>query len=351
MRLLLVLACLMIVSTVTHKPKSQTMTNAESSNSSQEVQSLKNDVHVLENTLQISRNLQDRWNGWYMGLGVAAIFLAILSWSCQKKASSIELSSRPTADALSDKNAQLRDLLDKAAQVEVSKAQKDASEATTRSGKAELSAAKAQESLAGAEARAAEANAKAESFRLEIARANESSEQAKAQVAGAVAEAAKANLELARIKAPRNLTISPDWATELQKYPGTEYTFSMVSTDPESIDLLRKIDKVLSGVGWKRVKPDPPAVIGANVFDDDKDFRVIVGSLKGIKIEVGCAMDASDLQLLAPETWPMAVKLAGGLRNFLDAAIVPDSPDNIQPSVGILKGSSEVVRISVGSKP
>ena len=330
------------------------MTNVPSSTSSQEVQSLKNDIHQLEITLQASRTRQDTWNGWYLRLGVSALVIATLlgiaSWICQKKASSIELAARPTADELVSKNARLREVIDQAAKVEVAQAQTVAADASTRAGKAEERAAKAQSSLAAAEQHAAEANAKAEGFRLDIAKANEASEQAKAQVAGATAEAAKANLELARIKAPRSLVISPETLDALRAFPGTEYTFSMASADQESIGFLQQIDGALQSVGWKRVKPEPPPIVGINVFGDD-DFRVTVGTLKGVKIEVGCTESADELHLIPPASWPMSVNLAGAVRNAIASFTMPISEQNVGPSVEVRKGASEVIRISVGSKP
>jgi hypothetical protein len=210
-------------------------------------------------------------------------------------------------------------------------------------------AAKAEASIALAEQHAAEANAKAEGFRLDIAKANDSAAQAQAQVAGATAEAAKANLELEKLKTPRTFALPPDTLSAFQQFPGTEYTFSTVATDQESIDLLKQIDTALQGAGWKRVKPDPPATMGANVFGDED--RIAIGILKGVKVEVGCAMDAEALQQLPSATWPMPVKLAGAVRNAIASFTTPSSDGNVAPSVVILKGSSEVIRISVGSKP
>ena len=204
MRLLLVLTCLLTAFTPTLVPKSQFMTSTPDITSSPDLQPLKNDIHRYENDLQKSRIRQDRWNSWYLGLGVAALAIAtafgIASWACQKKASAIEVASRPITDKLAEANAQLRESIDHAAQVEVAKAQTDASNASARAGSAERGAgeaneraAKAQSSLAVAEQHSAEANAKAEGFRADIAKANASAAQAEAQVADAHRAAAEAN--------------------------------------------------------------------------------------------------------------------------------------------------------------
>jgi hypothetical protein len=220
------------------------MTNAPSAISSQEVQSLKNDIHALETSLQSSRNRQDGWNGWYLRLDVAALVLATLlgiaSWVCRKKASGIEYSSRPTVDNLALKNARLREALDRESQLEVAKAKKDAFDASERAGRAEQGA--------------GEANAKAEGFRLDIAKSNEAAAQAQAQVAGAVAEAAKANLELARIKTPRSLINAVGLSDSLKMFKGTEYIVVGCFQDQESMDFVVQLDAALTKAGWVRAK-------------------------------------------------------------------------------------------------
>ena len=125
------------------------MTNVQSSASSQEVQSLKNDIHALESALQNSRSRQDWWNGLYLVLGVAALvlgtFLGIASWVCQKKASTIEYASRPDTERLAARNARLREVLDQEAKVEVAKAQQQAGESNKTAGEANERAGKANE--------------------------------------------------------------------------------------------------------------------------------------------------------------------------------------------------------------
>lgn len=226
----------------------------------------------------------------------------------------------------------------------------DLTGAKTELAKQQKRAADAEANIKLAEQHAAEASAKAEGFRLDIAKSNQAAAQAQAQVAGAMAEAAKANLELAKIKSPRTFALPQETLSALQQFPGTEYTFSAVAGDEESVSFLKQIDSVLQSAGWKRVKPDQTPVMGINVFGDN-DFRVTIGILKGIKVEVGCAMDADALQQIPPSTWPMAVKLAGGFRNAVVASTTPSSEGNAAPSVVILRGLSEVIRISVGSKP
>jgi len=124
----------------------------------------------------------------------------------------------------------------------------------------------------------------------------------------------------------------------------------MAASDPESVEFLKQIDAALQSAKWKRVPPDPLPVIGINALGDDV-FRITIGTLKGVKVEVGCAMDADELQHLPPASWPLAVKLAGGIRNAIASSTTPISDENVHPSLVVIKGVSEVIRISVGSKP
>jgi hypothetical protein len=307
------------------------------------------------------------WNRWYMIFVALTVVLAVGVFITQFVASrrNTELSGIQDAIIVEKDRLAKADSDDKTLQIARVQSDSDAKnavlvarakEADARIAEAQLGSAeanerakKAQASLSMAEQHSAEANAKAEGFRLNIAKANESAAQAQAQVAGAMAEAAKANLELARIKAPRTLTISADTLSALRAFPGTEYTFSMAAADPESVDFLKQIDAALQSAGWKRVAPDPAPVIGMNVFGDE--YRVTIGTLKGVKVEVGCAMSADELQAIPPASWPMAVKLAGGIRNAIASFTSPMSDENIHPSVEVTKGLSEVIRISVGSKP
>jgi hypothetical protein len=335
------------------------MTNVANVTSSQSVQSLKNDIHALENLLQKSRSRQDWWNAWYLRLGVAALVIATLlgiaSWVCQKKASNIEYSSRPTVDTLAIKNVRLREVIDHDAQLEVAKAQKDAFDASTRAGIAEQDAgeaneraAKAQASLALAEQHSVEANAKAEGFRLDIAKANESAEQARAQVASATAEAAKANLELERIKAPRTLSNVATLTESLKAYKGTEYTFSSVFGDEESIMLLRQIDAALSNSGWVRVKP-PHAYPAINVYGQEQDFAVASGLTLSIKISVSSDIPLATLQATPMDKLPAPTGAAVALATALTGSLNPPQESGIKANVE--PGNSPTVRIEVGKKP
>jgi hypothetical protein len=283
-----------------------------------------------------------------MAFGIGSLY-------SQRKAASIELHSRPDAELLATKNAALRDFIDKAAQVEVAKAQKDAFEAGERAGnavkdagKANERAAKAQGSLALAEQHSAEANAKAEGFRADIAKANASAEVARAQVASASAEAAKANLEVARIKSPRIVNNISTLTELLEPYKGTEYTFSSVFGDEESINLLRQIDRILSKSGWVRVKPTPayPAI---DVYGKEQDFTVAVGLTSNVKVFVNSDVPLATIQAMPVDRMPDPVRVAAVLAKALTDNIDPAPEGGI--SAGVEPGTSLMLRIAIGRKP
>jgi hypothetical protein len=358
MRLFLVLACLMTALIATSVPKSQPMTNAPSATSSQEVQSLKNDIHALETSLQSSRNRQDGWNGWYLRLGVAALVLATLlgiaSWVCQKKASGIEYSSRPTVDNLALKNARLREVLDHEAQLEVAKAQQDAFDASTRAGRAEQGAGeaneralKAQSSLAEAEEHSAEANAKAEGFRLDIAKSNQAAAQAQAQVAGAMAEAAKANLELERIRTPRSLTNAVGLSDSLKMFKGTEYVVFGCFQDQESMDFLIQLDAALTKAGWVRIKlPQQDMQITLNIAPG---FAVPLTTRSGVYVVAQSTETSDSLKAIPVHLLPGYIRAAMALKGGLASGINP--PEGDFGPLPLDPGNSTSVFIIVGKKP
>jgi hypothetical protein len=209
-------------------------------------------------------------------------------------------------------------------------------------------AAKAEGDIALATQHAAEADAKAEGFRLDIAKANEESAKAQAQVAGATAEAAKANLELERIKAPRTLSNISSLTESLKAYKGTEYTFSSVFGDEESILLLRQIDAVLSNSGWVRVKP-PHAYPAINVYGQEQDFAVASGMIFSVKISVNSDIPLATLQAMPVDKLPAPTGPAVALAMALTGSLNPPQEGGIKANVE--PGNSPTVRIDVGRKP
>jgi hypothetical protein len=209
-------------------------------------------------------------------------------------------------------------------------------------------AAKAEGLIADAGRHAAEADAKAEGFKADIAKANESAERARAQVASATAEATKANLELERIKAPRTLRDVASLTESLKAYKGTEYTFSSVFGDEESILLLRHIDVALSSSGWVRVKP-PHGYPAINVYGQEQDFAVAAGMTFGVKISVNSDIPLATLQALPVDKLPAPTGAAAALAIALTGSLSPPQESGLKANVE--PGSSTIVRIEMGRKP
>jgi hypothetical protein len=216
--------------------------------------------------------------------------------------------------------------------------------------KANERATKAQESLALAEQHAAEANAKAEGFRLDIAKANKSAAEAQAQVAAATAEAAKANLELARLKTPRSLTRVPELVASLAPFTGTEYVFTSVFQDEDSIFLLRSIDDVLQKAGWKRGK-SVGGFPGINPYGKDvPDFSVPIGFGTGVQVSTE-APRPFDFDKVQIKDLPPYIQAAGTLKFALAQCISPLQENSTGKVAEVGQGTSTIIRIAVGKKP
>jgi hypothetical protein len=288
------------------------------------------------------------WNNGYMILVAFTVVLAawvfIAQFVISKKSGELQAIQDAiikAKDGIAKTDSDLKDGKIADALKQAGESNKAASEANERAGKA-------QASLASAEQQAAEANAKAEGLRLDIAKANEGAAQAQAQVAGATAEAAKANLELERIKAPRTLSNVSSLTESLKAYKGTEYTFSSVFGDEESILLLRHIDAVLSNSGWVRVKP-AHAYPAINVYGQEQDFAVASGMTFSVKISVNSDIPLVTLKAMPVDKLPAPMGAAVALAMALTGSLTPPQEGGIKANVE--PGNSPTVRIEVGRKP
>lgn len=96
--------------------------------------------------------------------------------------------------------------------------------------------------------------------------------------------------DLAVLKMPRTIENTSEWISSLRLYEGTEYTFSEVFPDAESIRLLMFIDQLLQEAGWKRVPlPAPNNMsfpIGIGLFGDCRKCLVPLSVKEGLVVEV-----------------------------------------------------------------
>jgi hypothetical protein len=110
------------------------------------------------------------------------------------------------------------------------------------------------------------ARKEADSFERDIISAKEQAAEAQSHLGEALRRAIEATAALNRIKSPRSLIHIPELVATLEAFKDTEYTFSSVFQDEESIDLLKQLDTVLQRAGWKRVKPPPGSHFVVNVY-------------------------------------------------------------------------------------
>jgi hypothetical protein len=326
-------------------------------------------IDELNSSIARLKRSADWWNNSYLFLGAMAVIVAgATAYFQYVSVSKTRLLADTEAELSRVKESQLNESL-KEKDVEIAALNRAAAYAQEQVANAELHIAAANQRAAEANAMAkesealvasanaaskeavakvaeaqrasAEASAKAEGFRADIAKANTSADQARA-------ETAKANLEVERLKRPRTLLDPDGLAKDLSPFKDTEYAFSGVAPDEESILLLRSIDAALRKAGWKRAKSMPgfPAV---NIYGSDQDLSVPNALLDGVRIEVerpDAPLDAS----LPLTSFPQVVRTAVALNIALAGKIYPPENSGYPKVVNVSKGDFVPIKISVGRK-
>ena len=235
--------------------------------------------------------------------------------------------------------------------------------ASGESGTAMIEAGKAKDAAGNAELLARGARKEADSFEADIKSARAQSGEAKTlageaktlltevrQLAAAAQQrASEATAGVDRLKTPRSLNNIPELVAKLRKFENTEYTFSAVFADGESIDLLKSVDDVLRRAGWKRTKP-PGGFPAINVYGKDQEFAVPSSLSTGVRMSADSQEELSALQALPVDKLPLPVGAAVSLYFGLSSSIVPRNTENLRP-VNMVKGDSKTVRIEIGKKP
>lgn len=222
--------------------------------------------------------------------------------------------------------------------------EREASQENARAAKAEQQA--SEENVHAAEAlKAAEvARKNAEGFSLQIAQANE-------RAANAEARTSETEVELARIKSPRSLTNIPKLIAALEPFKGTEYTFTTVFQDEESLYLLRAIHEALQEAGWKRDK-SPGGFPAINIYGTQvPDFAVPIGFGTGIQVSVDSAESLASLQSHKINDLPPLIRAAVALNLGLSSSLSPALAPVDNKLVDVQLGTSPIIRIAVGKKP
>ncbi|MGB9408963.1 MAG: hypothetical protein WCA89_15620 [Terracidiphilus sp.] len=239
---------------------------------------------------------------------------------------------------------------DKAAEADrkAEKAISDSSTAFSQATDALTRARKAEESLGKAENEAKDARNAASNALTIAGNARKEADSFENDIIFAKKQAAEAQAELNRLKTPRSLTNASDFVTALQGFKGTEYTFSSVAEDEESINLLKEIDSVLQLAGWKRVKP-PGGFPAINVYGKDVDFSVVVSLQTGVHLSVDSSESLASLTSMPNKSLPTHIWAAETLSLVLSPHLSPSQEGIIQ--VNVEHGTSTTVRIAVGKKP
>jgi hypothetical protein len=214
--------------------------------------------------------------------------------------------------------------------------------------RASASANKAEGAASNALGLAQGARQEADSFEKDIVSAKKQAANAESHLAEALRRAAEATAEIDRLKSPRSLTNIPKLISALVEFKDTEYTFSSVFEDEESINLLKSVDDVLQRAGWKRGKPlgGFPSI---NVFGKDNPFSVPLALTNGIRISVESPEELSVLRSMPFNSLPMPARAARSLYFSLHSSLSP--PEEHPTLVNMVKGNSKTVSISIGKKP
>jgi hypothetical protein len=198
----------------------------------------------------------------------------------------------------------------------------------------------AQHELAHAEADAAKAQTVA-------SKALSTADKAESHLADAIKRANALTAQLDRLTTPRSLPHSSQITGSLKPFKDTEYMFIEVCADTECVNLLRDIDSVLVLAGWKRVK-SPHRFPGLVLWGDPKgDDGAGIDVEPGIKVSIESTIP--DLDKNSLENLPEHIRAAMVLNLTLASNVSP--PEKTGRLVGMDKGASTVVRISVGRKP
>lgn len=192
------------------------------------------------------------------------------------------------------------------------------------------------------------ARREADTFERDIASAKTQATKAESHLAEALRRVAEATTELNRLKSPRSLTNISELVSALGAFKDTEYTFSSVFQDEESLNLLKAIDGVLQSAGWKRTKP-PGGFPAINVFGRDTDFSVPVSLSTDIKISVDSPESLAVLQALPIDKLPPPLGAAVTLDHLLFPNLSPQE-DGVH-QIEVLPGAASAIRIAIGKKP
>lgn len=228
-----------------------------------------------------------------------------------------------------------------------SKALTDSGTAITQAGEAETESGSAVTSASTALTTARGARSEADSFEKDIQSAEKEAADADSNLAEALREVAGEKDEVNRLKTPRSLTNSSGLEDSLRAFKGTEYAFTGVFQDQDSIDLLRAINNTLTAAGWKRI--NLPNTQPGEIEVTLNGFKVPVTTRSGVWIEAESTEKIEDLRSLPPFLFPRYISGGMALKGALFSSIFPQQ-ENLKSAFGVNLGPSKAVAILVGKK-
>ena len=293
-------------------------------------------AHRSEDTDKDRARRLEKIGLWFFGLAILAEIVTH------------EYSNRN--DALSENEIRGLSAVSQQARIDANAAVSNAQTALRESDVAKSEAAKAKNVASEAELVARGARQEADSFEKRIVSATDTAIRAESHLAEALRRAAEATAALERIRSPRSIINASELVLTLKEFKGTEYTFSSVFGDEESILLLRSIDSTLQLAGWSRTSP-PHGFPAVNIYGTEQEFSVPDGLTTGIQISVDTLETPAALMKRSPNALPQLVKVAIGLNIGLSSHVSPPLATGEWKLVDIQVGISKTVRIAVGKKP
>jgi len=209
---------------------------------------------------------------------------------------------------------------------------------------------RAQNSASDALTIARGARQEADSFETRLGGAEHKADEADSRVSEALKRVVETTTEIERIRLPRTLVDIPKVAERLRQFKGTEYAFTAVSPDDDSLKLLKQIDRTLQLAEWKRGKvtysPVPALQIsGANDI-------VEIGVYDGVHIVVDTMESLAEIQSTPTDKLPELVKIGDALNNEIFFGLSPAADIKDRLPVEIDPGKqTRVIHIKVGRKP
>ena len=205
--------------------------------------------------------------------------------------------------------------------------------------------------LADALQRAGDAKVSAEGAAQAARNAGETAADAEQRLTGALLQALRLQHELDRLRSPRSIRDAPRLISILKQYKGTEYRLN-VFADEEAIDLLRKVDAILSQAGWIRKQPetaDPNTPTLGGVLSQDQNSLIPTCVETGVLIWVRSTFSINEMSRPLQQS-PREIQAARTFISAFASRVYPQDIRKVARQIG-RRTEEESMVICVGKKP